>query len=817
MAEHWNVCIQICEDEKNQAVEHIGKLEEILMQRDESLLEAHAALVNQESLSRGLKDQLEELQVKRNESSKQEQAMSAEIRKLREQLSASQVRTAELGEKYKICKTKINEAIKEQQDLYTRSNEHCKRLKIELERAELERNEKTAAVDEALQLSRQKREEMRILVQQRLAELEKEAHLKGCQIAHLREELDEQRKLFQQEKQNAAYLQNQFDAAEHRERDVRQTMATQLARLADAFCNADLDKVSKGWDKIVDLINDTTSALITAVKDIPNQEALELLFNSTEDKMTYRLESALKRNITDRGLPEKWGQQIAEVLDACLHEQLSAFGQVDAVERMEESLGRIETATAGSEQGFKDIINKLDQNKCDELETLKHEHLSREHEQHEAFVARYEKLNSRERELQILIEDYSAKIARAAAADASGRTAETVAIEFGKAVDVALEKERRWTTQMYNKGTSALETIRARIDGLADNAQQSWDKAGVLEQLSEERGRVMRLTTSIARLEKEASEAGPLKDKWAKDIHHVDALRAHLRSLANTRVPRVEEAAAKLGAVARMNQIIASTSSYLSTEKTWIVSQLAALKGNASQAAPAPAEGHGHPRGNDAEPKEMCSVKAEQTLPVPGPEKQSADDLDVEKFAKQVRVNTPVLLTQPSCAPAVEQEQRQRRQPVKPRSILRRTRSVQSGENDKRLDNNGVRANLNQTQYNRLVVAENPAIVSKAQIDMIRDGFLSAEQTGQGRDLPALKDFAQEQKSKHFGLPGKRSLSIEGHNIHDIGKRFRKGSQEVSPGDLASFPVHQQPPIAKDPKSRRLNVLGQCLQRNLAE
>ena len=177
MAEHWNVCMQICEDEKNQAVEHIGKLEEVLMEREESLLEAHAALVDQESLSRGLKVQLEELQVKRNEPSEKEQAMSAEIRKLREQLSASQVRTAEMCEKYKVCKTKINEAIREQQDLYTRSNEHCKRLKIELEKAELERNEKTAAVDNALELSQQKREEMRILVQQRVAELEKEADL----------------------------------------------------------------------------------------------------------------------------------------------------------------------------------------------------------------------------------------------------------------------------------------------------------------------------------------------------------------------------------------------------------------------------------------------------------------------------------------------------------------------------------------------------------------------------------------------------------------------------------------------------------------
>ncbi|KAI6784508.1 uncharacterized protein J7T54_006553 [Emericellopsis cladophorae] len=730
MAEYWNICMQICEDEKNQAVEHIGKLEEILMEREVSLLEAQAALVDQESLSRGLKDQLEELQVKRNEPSEQEQAMSAEIRKLREQLSFSQVRTAEMCEKYKGCKTKINEAIKEQQDLYTRSNEHCKRLKNELEKAELERNEKTAAVDKAVQLSQQKREEMRILVQQRLAELEKEADLKGCQVARLREELDEQRWLLQQEKQNAAHLQNQFDAAEHREKDARQTMATQLARLTDAFCNADLDKVSKGWDKIIDRINNTTGALITAVKDIPTQEALEVLFSGTEDKMTYRFESALKRNITDRGLPEKWGQQIAEVLDACLHEQLSASGQVDAIERMEESLNRIETATAGGEQGFKDIINKLDQNKCDELETFKREYLSRECEQHEAFVARYEKLNSRERELQLLIEDYSAKIARAAAADASGTTAEAVALEFGKAMDVALEKERHWTTEMYNKGTWAIETMRARIDGLAENAQQSWDKAGVLEQLGEERGRVMRLTTDIARLEKEASEAGQLKDKWAKDIHHIDALRAHLRSLANTRVPRVEEAAAKLGAVARMNQIIASTSSYLSTEKTWIVSQLAALKGNASQAAPSLVEGHDHPKGNDAEPQEICSVKADQTLLVPGPEMQSTDDLDVEKFAKQVRVNTPVLLTQPSCAPAVEQEQRQRRQPVKPRSILRRTRSVQSSENDKRPDSNSVRAILNQTQYNRLVVAENPAIVSKAQIALIRDGFLSTEQTG---------------------------------------------------------------------------------------
>jgi chromosome segregation ATPase len=175
VAEYWNECIQIAEAERQEALQEITILEDKLQHTQKALEESVQLISEKDSAIGDLKSRLDKLQEEGSLAEKEIQRLQGEIDSLRSDLIKSRDHEAATHEKYRKHRAKLNEAIKEQQDLFSRVRNLHKEANDELQKERDRRETEAKAVELALEDSHRKREELKSYIEKYRSESEQKA------------------------------------------------------------------------------------------------------------------------------------------------------------------------------------------------------------------------------------------------------------------------------------------------------------------------------------------------------------------------------------------------------------------------------------------------------------------------------------------------------------------------------------------------------------------------------------------------------------------------------------------------------------------
>lgn len=176
VAQYWNECMRISEDEKQEAAWEIERLQTEISQREKELDKSFGLLSKKETEIKGAQKRCQELEHQEHQAAGENHRLNGEIESLQEQLEASKKHAEGLKDKYRTCRSKLNEAISEQQALFQRSRELYQATRKELEEEKSSLAADSLAIDNAIEIGRKKREEMKICLDELRTQAEREGH-----------------------------------------------------------------------------------------------------------------------------------------------------------------------------------------------------------------------------------------------------------------------------------------------------------------------------------------------------------------------------------------------------------------------------------------------------------------------------------------------------------------------------------------------------------------------------------------------------------------------------------------------------------------
>lgn len=174
VAQHWNECIQIAEAERHEAVREIVRLEDKVNHTEEVLRKSLQILSEKDSRIQESESRCHKLEKAGSLAEKERQKLHVELESLRSDLAKSRDHATSMQERYRKSKAKLNEAIEEQQALFSRTRVLHQETNEELQKEKDKRAADAKAVEVALEASQKKREELKDCIEEYRAEAEQE-------------------------------------------------------------------------------------------------------------------------------------------------------------------------------------------------------------------------------------------------------------------------------------------------------------------------------------------------------------------------------------------------------------------------------------------------------------------------------------------------------------------------------------------------------------------------------------------------------------------------------------------------------------------
>lgn len=161
MSEYMNQCLDINHDAYVEARSEAKRLRGD-MQHQETELEKSRALLDEKDAKLSETEKLyKELLEEDTRILGANKSMISDLESLRQQLSEEKRRSDILKEKHQESRSRLNDAIEEQQDLFSRSRDLCKETLDQLRKDKAAKTLASDAVDKALEASQKKRAEMK--------------------------------------------------------------------------------------------------------------------------------------------------------------------------------------------------------------------------------------------------------------------------------------------------------------------------------------------------------------------------------------------------------------------------------------------------------------------------------------------------------------------------------------------------------------------------------------------------------------------------------------------------------------------------------
>ncbi|KAF5618190.1 hypothetical protein F52700_12358 [Fusarium sp. NRRL 52700] len=809
VAEYWNECIQIAEAERQDALQEITILEDKLQHTQKALDKSVQLISEKDSAIGDSKSRLDKLQEEGSLAEKESQRLQCEIESLRSDLIKSRDHEAATHEKYRKHRAKLNEAIEEQQALFSRVRNFHKEANDELKK-ERDRREKDAkAVELALEDSHKKREELKSCIEKYRSESEQEAQKQNHTISELQLRLENQKRETNREREAVAELQNRLKA-ESNLLDEAKTFRSEMSSLKECnekynewtekqgrLTNTLLEKLelmnnhleSRGDGQITNeevkmvadrLETNIVSRLMSEIqKIISSQSDAKQSAGSIQDIIQEHFEK-LHINIADQQDTQSKGQQWHEKTHQALVEHLDdisakTLATQKICDETNKSLARLATGHSVWQEGFQ---THLDNRLVKQLQDRESNIGGLEETLHQISQEWSNKLDLLK--TSMLESDEQAKECLQATIREI-KTTLTTKLEEERSTS---EKEISKSETMQAEVAAHLQHVRIQLEGMSSSGPES---QLLRETLAAERKRTHDLQKQLAALECDSSGSSELFQRQLQDLKAIDALKNQLEGMTE-QVPRVENLNTTFNKMVDLNQVMQSTAFYLNKEHHWVNERLGVIpqpvgshapRGSGTGTQSAYFKEHGSEESNSCDQEKSTDTKGAAS-----PSDLTSLDLhhQGERYRRKVVVASPALeASSPTPAPSVIQEQARRRECSAPRSILRlSTGSAHETEI--------IKPPANHSQYNRPVMAKVNSATdcsNPEMVEQIRTLMIQPKPARPDWDFPTMEDFAKEilpNGKDGDGIGQKHSISFANEQ-EDIASPNKRVKSEEVPAD----------------------------------
>ncbi|VUC21734.1 unnamed protein product [Clonostachys rosea] len=606
LAQYWNRCLQIAEDEKSEATEVIERLQIEMKGQSRKLEEAQLLLTQKEVQVNELESQNAELKEHDNGTSGQNAMLTEEVDELRKELSNSNTKISHLGEKCKTFKKKINEVLTEQQALYGQVESSFQAAVTELQQEKAKRETNIKEIGNALELCEKQREEMKREFDDIHARDQNEIYQGKQTISLLTNEIRAQHEgATAREKDLTENLRRQSDMQYQNGQEKLQNVESKVDLVLDA-CRQRLQKESENSAPISS-ISDKIDLVMDIIGSSPNQSQQKLFetIRSAIDPISQELENRIVTQISSRMIGEfskyEGLEKTISKFAQAFQDELASIKQVISwqleAKRIEQpsNTDYLHDTIVESLKDMRDGINYT-RELCEGTRNVQHELnnvvgnalVSTTESERDRLTRKVEerdsKINDLWHQLVSLKDEYSARLEAIGAKNAAQE--QTVVTQLLKenlhhisqSFQQEFERERQEFSEKMSQNEKANEVLRAQIQEAISTivelkASGSPDSEKLEEQLQGEKYSVATLTHKIGNLQQEIQKSEMLRGEWHQGLKSVNTLRAKLEAAAQ-RIPKVEALASRLNGIARLNDVIHSTASFFEVEKQWIKTEL---------------------------------------------------------------------------------------------------------------------------------------------------------------------------------------------------------------------------------------------------
>ncbi|PNP80864.1 hypothetical protein FNYG_05836 [Fusarium nygamai] len=809
VAEYWNECIQIAEAERQEALQEITILEDKLQHTQKALDESVQLISEKDSAIGDSKSRLDKLQEEGSQAEKETQRLQGEIESLRSDLIKSRDHEAATHEKYRKHRAKLNEAIKEQQDLFSRVRNLHKEANDELQKERDRREKEAKAVELALEDSHRKREELKSCIEKYRSESEKEAQKQTHTISELQLRLENQEKEINREREAVIELQNRLKTESNLLDEVK-TFRSDMFSLRES--NEKYNEWSEKQERLTNILLEKLELMNDHLESrsdgLMTNEEVKMMADKLETNIISRLMSEIQKiissqndakqsarslqeivqehfeklhnNMADQQETQSKGQQWHKKTHQALVEHLGdisakTLATQKTCDETNKRLARLATGHSVWQEGFQaHIDNKLAkqlqdrESKIGDLEETLHQ-ISQE----------WSKKLDLMKTSMVESDEQAKEYLQATICEI--KTTLTTKLEEAR---VASEKEISKSETMQAAVEAHLQQVKIQLEGMSSSGPES---QLLRETLAEERKKTHDLQKQLAALECGSGVNAELFQRQIQDLKAIDALKNQLEGMTE-QVPRVENLNTTFNKMVDLNQVMQSTAFYLSKERHWVNEKLGVIPQPVGSHAPRGGEtGTQSSYFNEHVPEESKSCGQEKSTDRKG--SASLSDLTTldlhyqgERYRRKVVVASPALeASSPAPAPSVIQEQTRRREGSAPRSILRlSTASTQEIDT--------IRPPANHSQYNRPVTAKVNSATdcsNPEMVEQIRSGLIQPKSARPNWDFPTMEDFAKEilPNGKDDGGIGKKHIISSVDKEDHIASPNKRVKSEEAPAD----------------------------------
>ncbi|EFY90473.1 hypothetical protein MAC_03467 [Metarhizium acridum CQMa 102] len=697
VAQYWNECINIAEEERAQARLEIDQLREDLRRQYAKLTEARHQLDNEQAGRKDTEQKLKHSEEKVAEALLENSTLSQKLSTMQEELRSTKERDVVLAEKSRTYRTKLNEAILEQQRLFLQAKEFYHDSIQKLRQENETRVAETKAIETALTNSHEKREKMRHCLDELRSGLEKEVEARGEEITRLRERISAQEQALCTERQISSDLRNQIMSVKPLQSDEVQDLVntvkslhesistnavdqTQQLELSESVCRRlqNLEVLVKGLASnaskeigiasLVEGLHELVSTdVFSALSDIGGAqsctyETLVGIRNDCQAELKF-MRTALS-DLTKQQTSMQ-DQFAAEIYDS-IRKLDTVHGDVTLNRELCQHIGEEMTTWFTKER---DVINAERDSLKKDVVRLLNEGNDRTEDLEKIVIASGHTCLSKLDSLNTAV---------------ATRDDETKAAlqQIRDRVQSLLDKNLHLETSNAGYDPKDTQRILASLEGLVVSISEHLGQSGARvanqgkpSQHDEQDDAAVTLQDKISQLEKEVSKTTDLQKRWHSDIQIVDSIRSKLKILQQL-PSQIDGCSEQLAKFSRVSSMLDSASTDLAKQETWVKQQLGInlpqINSNvvtppraADQLKPSqlmdPNDRYNQPE-NSNNDREMSTESDEI---------RTTQNSNSEFGQKRVQVQSPTEAQSPSSPPSIEQEQKRRRIPMAVRPILK--------------------------------------------------------------------------------------------------------------------------------------------------
>ncbi|KAI9151703.1 hypothetical protein HJFPF1_08912 [Paramyrothecium foliicola] len=794
VARHWNECMRIAEEEKSQASQEIERLQHGLRQQESELRKFQSMLKSKNDTIRDLETRCEDTEERLQETQSKSASLETRVVSLQNEVTDAKQRSTSLADKYRTYKSKLNEAIVEQQQLFTSSSNFYKEMMNELQEWSNTQKSELDSIRTALDESQTRHEGIKKSLQEMRGEMAQQKHEHHATVSALRQQVKDYEHTVSHERNLNTSLQQQVET-QSSQAHGEQSLKSKLDALLEVCTSSHYQLVTNVNNDLLlrnqlDLVmEDITSP----AHQMPDSSKLEEMLSTYREDIISRLLPAISKAVGKQedtaqlvndirvdmssGF-ESLGERICSELaqnpmtaesEPGRDEQLGSF-----VDKVLEDM-RATRADYGRLQQALEARTQCEQ-KQSEVQHVERNDLILQVQQRES------RISDLENQLQLATEDYARQVEgmRVTIQDndeTSKKQLRALAEELRRGLEGGIQKEKELFERTLRESEAAKERLEADLQQAKEQLESyPPENTNVLRvSLQHEQESAARLTQRVLDLEKESESRRELGARWQQDINAIENLRTKLTA-AFERVPGLESFGAQLNRIAEMNNYITSTATFMRSEGSWIQEQLQVqlperAQSNAGETTSmntkaVEAVNNQNNASVEAKPRSSESFRSQIAKQVYGIESTiSVDDL----ARRRVVVQSPCIdANTPSPPLSIEQEQRRRREGARTRPILKPLGVQALGLTESQ--ESVLRVAHHHSQYNRPVIGG----ISKAAsqkgsrvlpvaatdgnhkvVEQIRAGLVQHKRPARNWDLPTVADF------ERCHQPSQESASVQ--------------------------------------------------------